>query len=115
MMAVMKPKVGKKPAARTKKISWPPAGGLVRGANAWSSSRMRRNNAGSPMFTIRTAIMRPRRRRNSMNLVAIIPMVGIGELRRSRECLAGAACTGRPGVDAPAAGTVVILGPPACL
>ena len=40
---------------------------------------MRRNNAGSPMFTTTTAIMRPRRRRSSMTLVAIMPMVGIGE------------------------------------
>jgi hypothetical protein len=76
---------------------------------------MRRNNAGSPMFTITTAIMRPRRRRNSMILVVIMPMVGIGELRRSRERLAGAARTGWPGVDASAAGTVVIPDPPACL
>ncbi len=46
---------------------------------------MSRNNAGNPMFATTTAIIRPRRRRSSMTLVAIMPMVGIGDPRRSRE------------------------------
>ena len=37
------------------------------------------------MFTTMRAIMRPRRFRSSMILVAIMPTVGIGEPRRSRE------------------------------
>ena len=55
---------------------------------------MARNNAGNPMVATTTAIIRPRRCRSSMALVAIMPMVGIGEFRRSRECEAGVACTG---------------------
>ena len=63
----------------------PPAGGLAYGANAWPSRRMRRKTAGNPMFTKMRAIMRPRRLRSSMTLVAIMPAVGIGDPRRSRE------------------------------
>ena len=83
--ATMKPKVGKKPATRTPKIMSLPAGGLSCGANAWSSRRMRRKVAGNPMFNRMRAIMRPRRLRSSMTLVAIMAAVGIGDPRRSRE------------------------------
>ncbi len=85
VVATMKPKVGKKPAARTTKIMEPPAGGLAYGANAWASSRMRRKTAGRPMFATMRAIMRPRRLRSSMTLVVIMPVVGTGDPRRSRE------------------------------
>jgi hypothetical protein len=111
----MKPKVYSRPGPRTAKITKLPAGGLVRGANACSSSRMPMNSAGIPTSTTVTPIMRPRRRRNSMNLVAIMPTVGTGEPRRSRARSASPTWTGLPAAGTPSAGMVIIPDPPACV
>ena len=69
-------------------------------------------DAGSPMFTAMRAIMRPRRLRNSMTLVVIMPALGIGDPRRSRECPVGAVWGAWSGAGVPWAGRVVMPGPP---
>ena len=74
---------------------------------------MKRKTAGNPMVSRTRAIMRPRRVRSSMILVAIMPTVGTGDPRRSRECPAGAGWAACSGAGAPLAGMVVIPGPPA--
>ena len=48
---------------------------------ACSSSRTARKTVGMPIVTTTRVIIRPRRLRSSMNLVAIIAPVGIGDPR----------------------------------
>ena len=50
---------------------------------AWVTSRMAKKTVGMPMVTAMRATMRPRRFRNSIHRVAIIPPVGSHEPRRS--------------------------------
>jgi hypothetical protein len=56
--------------------------------------------------------MSPRRLRSSMNLVVIMPPVGIQEPQWSRDAPAGAAAGTGVGAGAPTSGTVVNPRPP---
>ncbi len=59
----------------------PPAGPYDCGTKACSNSLMTRKSVGSPIVNAIRVIMRPRRLRSSMNLVAIMARLGIHDPR----------------------------------